>query len=1071
MIVIGFIILGGVALTRLPLALLPEMNLPAAVVITNYENVGPREIETQVTRPIEEIMATVSNVTRVRSTSSPGVSQVVVEFDWGTDMDFAALEMREQLDLVRAFLPDGVEQPQVFRFDPSMQPIFQFNVGGMDDPSLLRQFVDDELKNRLERVEGVAQVNVSGGLEREVRVEVDQARLEAWGLSIQQVAQALGAGNLNLPGGRISGHDRELQIRTVGEFVDVDEIRQTVVSAGPGGVVRVGDVARVVDGFKETQLISRLNGAPSIAVTLQREAGANTVVVSDRIRAELEALEAVYGDQVVFQIVWDEAEFIRFSIQGVVENAFTGALIAMVVLLVFLRSFGATLIVGSAVPVAGIATFFFLYLMDVSLNILSLGGLALGVGMLVDNAIVSLENIVRHKQMGKSAIEAAIDGTKEVAAALGASTLTTMAVFLPIVFVGGMAAEIFRDLSYAVVFSLFMSLVVAITFVPMVASRTKISVPIDEDVIATNTGAAGPASGGVEQKQKSDFFIRMRQAYADYLHWILHKRWVAVATVAALSLSALLLWPKIGQEFLPSTDTGEIGVRIRMPYGSTSEQTDAVIREIEAYVAQLPDVETVYAAVGGRDGMTSESGIMHVGLVSRKERQMGTARVVEAIREFGNRFPEAEVRAAIQDPFGMEEAGGAPLVVKVSGSDQEELRLVGERIAELIAGISGTRDVELSTRTGRPELQVVVDRERAATYGLSVAQIASSLRSAVDGVVATRYRPDGTGTEIDVRVQLASEWRDDVGSIERVLVPTPLGTAVPLWEVARVEEGIAPVAVEREDQVRVVSVTAQLVGRDLSSVTADVRKAMANFPLPGDVRWEFGGDAIEMEEAFDSLGFALVLAVILVYMIMAAQFESFVHPFVIMFSVPLGFIGVVWGLVLTGRAMSVPALIGVILLAGIVVNNGIVMIDYVNQLRAAGRSRLEALVTGSATRLRPVLMTAFTTILGMFPLALGLGEGQELAAPIATVVMGGLFVSTILTLGFVPVAYSLFDDLGAWVSARAGTWRIGSRKGVGAAQEAADETNRARSPVEDGRPRDDVVQRGGAGELPAPQKD
>jgi len=1026
MIVLAMLILGGVSLTRMPIALLPDLNFPAAVVITSYENVGPQEVEALVTRPIEEAMATVRNVRRVTSTSSPGSSTVVVQFNWGTDMDFAALEMRERLDLIREALPDGVGRPQVFRFDPSLEAMFQFNVGGMEDLASLRQFVEDRIKNRLERIEGVAQVNIMGGMEREIRVEIDQSRLDAWGLSVDTVRQALAAGNLTLPVGRVTTQGRELNIRTVGEFTDLDQIRNTVVYAGPAGVVRVSDVARVVDGYGEQLMTSRLNGQPSVAVTIQREAQANTVVVSDRILAELERLRAEFPE-LTFQVVWDEAQFIRLSIRAVVESAVQGALIAMAVLFLFLRSLGATLIIGASIPVAGLAAMFFLYLSDVTLNMLSLGGIALGVGMLVDNAIVSLENIFRHRQMGKPPEQAATEGADEVGLALGASTLTTVAVFLPVVFVGGIAAELFTDLSLAVAISLLMSLVVAVTFVPMVAARVRMRIPAG--VNGDGTGEDGAAAGAVGEGAgatagggpggrgvRRGVFDRARDGYARLLRWVLGRRWVAVVVIAVFVASGLVLAPGLGQEFLPVTDTGEISLRVRMPYGTVREQTDAVVRRIEEFVATLPEVDTVFSSVGSRDGSGNETGVMLVSLVERSQRQRSTEEIVELIRQFGAGFPEAEVRVAMQNPYtGSGEGGGAPVVLRLLGHDLDELRDVAEAVAARVAQVPGTRDVEVSTRAGRPELQVIVDRERAARYGLTVAQIASSLRTAVDGAVATRYRPAGGSTEVDVRVQLAKEWRENLGALERLLISSPLGFNVPLYDVARLVPGTAPISINREDQTRVVSVYAHLVDRDLGSVVADITRELEAMALPSGVEWAFGGDTMEMEEAFASLGLALILAVVLIYMIMAAQFESLMHPLVIMFTVPLGFVGVVWGLKLTGRPLSVPALIGIIMLAGIAVNNGIVMIDYVNQLRRKGMDRLTALVTGCPTRLRPVAMTTLTTVLGMIPLALSRGEGSELQAPIAIAVISGLSTSTLLTLGFVPVAYSLADDVGQWL--------------------------------------------------------
>lgn len=1039
MVILAMFVLGAVALTRMPLALLPDLNFPAAVVMTSYENVGPQDVEAMVTRPIEEAMATVRNVRRIRSTSAPGSSSVVVEFNWGTNMDFAALEMRERLDLIRGFLPDGVGQPQVFRFDPSLEAMFQFNVGGLEDLGSLSQFVEDNIKNRLERIDGVAQVNIMGGVGREIRVELDQARMDAWGLSVDAVRQALAAGNLTLPVGRVTAQGRELNVRTVGDFTDLDQIRNTVVQVNPTGVVRVGDVARVVDGYSDQLMTSRLNFQPSVAVTIQREAQANTVLVSNRILEELDRLRADY-DHLTMQVVWDEAEFIRLAIRAVLENALQGAIIAMAVLYLFLRAWGPTFVIASAIPVAGMATLFFLYTMDVSLNMLSLGGIALGVGMLVDNAIVSLENIFRHRQMGKPAIEAAIDGANEVGLALGASTLTTVAVFLPVIFVGGIAAELFGDLSLAVAIALLMSLVVAVTFVPMVSARIRMRMPrIDtgddlEPGVANELGTVGepgvadePGTGegtpraDAVQPARPGLFDRLREWYAGFLRWILGHRWVAVLVVIGLVASAAVLVPLLGQEFLPVTDTGEIAVRVRMPYGTVREETDAIIRRVEEFAAGLPEVDTIFSSVGSRDGSSNETGVMHIGLVPKSQRRRGTEEIVELLRQFGTNFPEADFAASMQNPYtGGGAGGGAPVVLKIMGDDLDELRDIAEAVAARVEQIPGTRDVDVSTRRGRPELQVIVDRERAARYGLTVVQIASALRTAVDGTVATRYRPGGVANEIDVVVQLAPEWRDDVRALERLLIPTPLGVNVPLHEVARLVEGTAPVSINREDQARVVNVYSHLSGRELSAVVDDIAAMMATMALPDHVLWAFGGDTVEMEEAFGSLGFALVLAVVLIYMIMAAQFESLVHPLVIMVTVPLGFIGVVWALAATGRPLSVPALVGFIMLAGIAVNNGIVMIDFVNQLRRRGMDRFTALVTGCPTRLRPVAMTTLTTVLGMVPLALGLGEGSELQAPIAIVVISGLSVSTLLTLGFVPVVYSLADDAGQWLAGMLG---------------------------------------------------
>lgn len=985
MLVLAFIVLGGVSITRLPLTLLPDLNFPAAAVVVEYPNVGPWEVEAQVTRPIEEAMATVSNVTRVTSLTEMGSATIVAEFNWGTDMDFATLEMRERLDLIQGFLPDGVDSPRVFKFDPSMNPIFQFNIGGQGDMAAIRLLAEDTIKPRLERIEGVASVSIEGGWEREIRIELDQLRLEHYNISIDQVRQALFASNLNFPAGSITDRGRDMLVRTIGEYASLDEIGETVVHVGPAGLVRISDIAAVEDTYKPETRITRLNGAPSVSISMQKESEANTVQVSNLIQEEVNRLIEEFGDTLEFQVVWDDARIIRSSIQSVIENGVVGAIAAMIVLWLFLGSFAPTLVVGIAIPVAAVATFFFLYVFDVSLNMLSLGGLALGIGMLVDNAIVSLENIARHRQLGVDPKEASAIGAQEVGSALFASTLTTVAVFLPVVFVGGLAAEIFGDLSFAVSFSLIMSLVVALTFVPMMATRVKVA-------------------GAVEQDAKG-WTLRLREWYGRSLDWALDRRRLVLGGALAALIGVGLLYPFIGQEFLPSMDTGEFSVRVRLPHGTPKETTNDLAMEVEAYLARIPEVEAVSASVVG------ENADLYVVMTSLSQRKRSLDAVIEQVREFGQTVPGAQFSVSAADPFGMEGGLGGAISLMIKGRDMDELAMVSEAVADLMRAVPGTRDVDTSLAEGRPEMQIRLDRDEAARYGLTVAQVASAARMAIDGATATRYKlGDSQGRELDVTVQLAEEWRQDAATLERLMIATPFGGNVRLGDIARITEGTTPVRINREGGSRVVRVYGDVLDRDLKSVTLDIENALAGYTLPPNVTLEFGGDVAEMADAFDRLGFALVLAVILVYMILAAQFESLIQPLIIMFSVPMALIGVVLGLLLTGRALSVPAMIGIIMLAGIVVNNAIVLIDFINQQVARGVPRREAIVEGCKARLRPVLMTTLTTVLGMVPLALGLGDGAELQAPIATVVIGGLTFSTVLTLGLVPVLYDVFAN-------------------------------------------------------------
>lgn len=998
MIVIGLIVVGTVAMREMPLTLLPDLTLPAAAVYVEYPNVGPWEIEAQVTRPIEEAIATVSNVTRVTSTTETGRATIIAQFNWGTDMDFAALEMRERLDLILGYLPEGVGRPQVFKFDPSLTPIFEFNVGGRGDLAAVRRFAEEVIKPRLERIEGVASVSITGGYEREIRVEVDPVRLEQHNVTIDAIRQALFAGNLNLPVGTVYEQNREFSVRAVGEFATLDEIRKTVVGLGPAGAVRLEDVATVTEAYKPDATITRLNGVPSVSIAIQKESEANTVEVSDRIRQEVERLKAEFGDTLEFQVVWDDAELIRASIRSVIDNALSGAAVAILVLLLFLGGILPTLVIGVAIPVSAIATFFFLYVFDVSLNMISLGGLALGVGMLVDNAIVSLENITRHRQMGTEPKEASIVATEEIISPLLGSTLTTVAVFLPVVFVGGLAAEIFTDLSLAVTFSLTTSLVVAVTFVPMIAARVRMRPPSEKGI----TAWVKPLTAGYER----------------LLRWSLaHKGWV-VGSVLVLAGLAAALYPFVGQEFLPFMDTGQFEVSITLPHGTLARETEAVAVEFENLLARIPEVETIATAVD------KERATLLVGVVPRDERQRPLHEIVDTVRGFAALVPGAEVTVTPVDAFGVEGALSADISVMLKGSDMAELARAAEQVAELMRAIPGTREVDTSLSEGKPELQIRLDRDRAAQYGLTVAQVASAARTAVDGAVATRYRTGGE--ELDVRVQLAEEWRRDVSSLERLLISTPFGVNVRLGDIATIVHGESPAVVHREGGSRIVRVYAQVSGRDVDGVARDIERGLAELDLPPDITWEFGGDVAEMLTSFGELTNALILAVILVYMILAAQFESFLKPFLIMFTVPFALIGVVLSLAVSGYTLNVASLIGVIMLVGIVVNNGIVMIDFINHQLARGVPRREAVVRGAVIRLRPVLMTTLTTVLATFPMALGIGEGAELQAPLAAVVTGGLGFSTLLTLVLLPVMY---DTVAALQERR-------RRKGVAGTQQS-----------------------------------
>ncbi|WP_027364706.1 efflux RND transporter permease subunit [Desulfotruncus alcoholivorax] len=998
------LILGGVSLSRLNIDLYPEMNLPVAVVVTDYPGAGPQEVENLVTRPLESVLGTVSDLDSIRSVSSTGSSLVIVMFNWGTDMNFASLQMREKVDLIKPMLPDGAGNPVVFKMDPNMLPIMQMAVSGRD-PVKVKQVTENYIQPRLERVPGVAAVRVMGGAQREIQVLVDQSRLQGYGFGINQIVQALKTENMNVSGGQVEEGKKDLLVRATGEFKDVNDIRDLVLTSPAGVKVHLSDLAEIKDGTKEATRLSRVNGKPGLTIMINKQSVANTVQVAKDIKKALAAMQPGLPADFEVKVLLDQSEFIEQSIQSVVDKIFFGGILAMLVMLVFLRNLRSTLIISTSIPISIVFTFVLLYFNHMTLNVISLGGLALGVGLIVDDAIVVLENIYRHRQQGYSLVDASKLATAEVASPVIASTLTTIAVFLPIVFVEGLASQLFKPMALTVSFSVGASLAVALTLVPLLSSRfLKLSEPKE----TTLTGRIY----GISEKWLDRLYAR----YQKMLQWSLgHRRWV-ITGVVVLFIASMACFPLVGAEFMPTMDEGYVKVQVDLPNGTNLDETDRYITAIEKLGEKIPEVRNIYSSVGftGSESMGGESGSdrgqVYFELAKKGERNRSSEAVAEEIRGMVKGMPGADITVSATGPASEGQGTGSPIQIDIKGDDLNTLKRLSNEVADIVKQVPGTTQVTTSLAEGLPEIQVRVDREKAAQYGLGAAEVASTLRTAIEGSVATQYR---TGEdEIDIRVQLANAASARPADLKNLNVTSQTGLSVPLGTVADFDEQEGPSTINREDQSRYVSITGDLSGRDLNSVTKDIRAKLDKLPLPPGYTFEFGGQNEEMMKAFGNLGLALILAVILVYLVMVAQFESLLYPFIIMFSVPVTVIGVIFSLLLTGRSFSVPAFIGVILLAGIVVKNAIVLVDYVNVLRGRGMERDEAILKAGPTRLRPILMTALTAILAMLPMAMGIGEGSESQAPMATVVVGGLLFSTLITLLLVPVVYTILDDLG-----------------------------------------------------------
>ncbi|NLW56418.1 MAG: efflux RND transporter permease subunit [Firmicutes bacterium] len=996
MIFLLIMVLGVVSLFRLKVELMPKMTFPVASVFTTYEGVGPQEIENLVTRPLEGVLGTVANVERITTYSSAGQSIAILEFNWGTDMDFALLDVREKIDLIKGYFPDGVESPVVFKFDSAMMPIVNLAVSGEADLVTLKKIADEEVKPALERLSGIASVDVSGGLVPIIKIEVDPVKLHAYGLTLQNISQILQAENLNLPGGTVQSGNLELIVRTTGEFERIEQIENLNIASSRGGLVKLKEVARVFPTYKERSGYVLLNGQPAVGISIQKETDANTVDTAKRVVRELEKLKGELPSTVKLDVVMNQADFIQHAIRELRNSALLGGFLAVAILYVFLRNISSTLIIGLSIPISIITTFVLMYFAKLELNMMTLGGLALGVGMMVDNAIVVLENIFRFRDEGNELEKAAVEGSTEVGMAITASTLTTIVVFLPVVFMGGMTAQFFKELALTVTISLLASLFVAQTLVPMLSSK----------FLYVRAKKAQQSEAGKKQVLLGN---------QDRLGW--YKKWLAWAlqhrkTVIFLSLFlfffSFVMGFRLGAEFIPQMDQGLISIQIQMPKGTVLRETEQVVGRVESVLFALPEVSMVATTVGGGGSMgISSSGTdkasLTILLVDKDKRARSAEQVAESIRSQIGIIPGAEIQVQAST---MSFSGGKPINIKLKGPDFARLEAMASDLVTLIREVEGTREVETSLDEGRPELQVQIDRERASALGLNAYTIASYLRTAIAGSTATTYKVDGE--EYDVVVSLEKNEKGIPG-LSQLMIPTPFGSQVPLSEVAELRVVEGPVTITREDQERVISISAALIGRDLKTATVEINRKLEEYPLPSGYTLSFGGEVEEMYKAFQDLLLALLLAVIFVYMIMAAQFESLLQPLIIMFTVPLGFIGVVWALAIGKLPVSVPALVGLIMLAGIVVNNGIVLVDYTNILRKKGYQTEEALLLAGPTRFRPIMMTALTTILGLVPMAIGSGDGAELQAPMAVAVIGGLVLATVLTLIVVPVFYLSFD--------------------------------------------------------------
>jgi HAE1 family hydrophobic/amphiphilic exporter-1 len=1004
LIAVGF---GLFSLSRLNVDLYPKLDFPVLAIITQYTGVGPFDIETVITRPIEETVAPVENIKKVTSTTTQGLSLVMLEFEWGTDMNQAEIDVRNNLEFIRDALPDDISQPMVFAFDPSAQPILYFAVtSNLHGQAELRRISEDDIEPRIERIPGVAASFTMGGMRREIKILADPTRLRAHNVSIQQLTTALQMNNIQLPSGWVDNAQQEFTLQTAGEYASLEQIENTSVSVKNGSVIRIKDVAKVVDGFAEQRQKVWNNNQPAVMLIVQKQSDANSVTVSREVLKQVERIEAELPKGVELKTVIDLSTFITRSMSNLGNTAVQAIGLTFLVLLFFLRNIRSSLIVAVSIPISLIVTFAVMDQAGLTLNIISMAGLALAVGMLVDNSIVVLESIFRHREEGAEIREAANNGASEVAMAITASTLTTLAVFLPVLFVPGLAGELFNDMVVTIVFSLSVSLLVALTLVPLLASRFLFfKQKAKQKNIVNKIG-----------EQVGKWLTNLQSFYSGVLGWSLTHRKTVLFSALGLFILSVVLVANMGGEFLPENDMGFIAVAVDRSPGTSLEAMEKSMHELNSIIMEnVPELENVYTNFGQGEGImamfssqASSEGDVTMRLKNLSDRNRDIFQIQDNLREKFKNLPD--VKASFEDRGNAAMFGtGADIMVEIYGHDLDIGEALALQIEEKVKPIKGIVNVESSFKESAPELLVTLDRQRIADLGLNTSQIGQTVSTSILGTVASRFREGGD--EFDIRVQLDKASRTSKTDVENILITTPLGKQIPLRALAAVDYSKAPKEILREDQERMVSVNISISGRDLQSVTRDVRNSIREVPIPTDFRVEIGGTAEEQQESFMYLGLAFLVAIILTYMVMASQFESYLDPFIIMFTIPLSFIGVAFALLITGTDLSVMALIGMVMLVGIVVNNGIVLVDYINQLRDRGRELFEAIKEGGLIRMRPVLMTALTTILAMFPLSLGLGESGQSWAPMARAVMGGLTVATALTLIVVPVIYAIVETV------------------------------------------------------------
>lgn len=998
-------VLGLVSVRGLSVDLMPDVEAPWISITTRYEGVAPEEIETLITRPIEKYMAGVEGVQRLEGQSAEGLSRVFMQFDWQMDPDVALEEVRMALDGARSRLPVDADPPNIYKFNLAGGPVLELGLEGSGDMRELKYLAEQRLGPELERLPGVASIDPRGGRDREIRVELDLTRLSGLGISGDEVRQALFQENLSVSAGNVEDAGREVLVRAEGEFKSLADIEETVVKTVEGRPVRVKDIGKVLDSIREVKSELWIDGKPGIELRVFKQTGANTVAVAQSVRDEIERINERYRGRAKIQVLHDSSKFIRSAVTGVQHSAIIGAVLATLVLLLFLRSLRATLVVAAAIPLSVLSTFILMHQQDMTLNLISFGGLALGIGILVDGAVVILESIYRKREEGLSSNECAVEGAIEVASAVLAGTVTTVAVFVPVVFVGELAGIVFSEMALVVSFSLLCALAVALTLVPMLA-RQLLRRP------AMKKGRFDRVvTGGLS---------RLEERYGRAVSAVLHAPWAVVVGALTLFGSSWVLMGAVGAELTPQADEAQIEADLELPLGTRLSETTEVVHEIERRMMEVirPEETRHRLASAGPEAWWrmdgSNTGEVEFLLVPAGERKRSVHDLVPEIEKALKGIPGAKIRVRPRstNPLARIIRGGDDrLAVEIRGHDLKRADRLAEEVKKIMTSVPGISTALPDRELGKLERTISVDRSRAAELGLGSADVARAVETYLNGRIATQYRD--RGDEFDLRVQLDPIQSESLAQLAELPLITPTGEIVPLHAVARIVPRIGPSSISRINQERVLRVSAWPSGRPLGEIAADLERKLAKLPIPDGFAVSVEGETAEQEATFHNLLMGIVLSLFLVFSVMAIQFESLKQPLIIMVSVPFALTGVATALLLTDTTLNMYSLLGAIVLIGIVVNNAIVLIDYTNTLRKRdGMSVRDALVAACRRRLRPILMTTLTTLLGLVPLAIGLGEGSEMQSPMARAIVGGLLTSTIVTLFLVPAVYFLVEGRG-----------------------------------------------------------